>query len=97
MEKEIREFLVKRGCYASWYQDELVKIIREWEQSRQAAVTPALPPDPWPLPDVLVKLADAAEILLKKHDYDGHNYEEIEQCVGRARFMAKCLPGGNAG
>ena len=37
----------------------------------------------WPLNDVLKKLIEAARILLKKHDYDGHNYEEIQHCIKR--------------
>lgn len=32
---------------------------------------------PWPAADVVRKLADAADILLGQHDYDGHGWEEI--------------------
>jgi hypothetical protein len=44
---------------------------------------------PWPLRDVLVKLADAADHLLNNHDCDGHGYEEI----GYARDAARSLAG----
>jgi len=43
---------------------------------------------PWPARDVMTKLADAAEILLQRHDYDGHGYEQIESCVKQARILA---------
>ena len=43
---------------------------------------------PWPLPDVVRKLADAADILLNQYDYDGHGYEQIEECVKQARLYA---------
>ncbi len=44
--------------------------------------------EPWPLRDVLTKLADAADILLRDHDYDGHGHEEIAVCRDRAREIA---------
>lgn len=31
---------------------------------------------PWPLPDVLAKLIEATEHLLKQHDCDAHGHEE---------------------
>lgn len=39
----------------------------------------------WPLRDVLAKLIEAAEILLHRHDYDGHAYEEIDECIRQAK------------
>ena len=44
--------------------------------------------EPWPITEVLEKLAEAAEILLKDKDYDGHGWELIQGCVPRARIMA---------
>ena len=40
--------------------------------------------DPWPLKDVLSKLVEAANILLKDHDYDGHGWEQIQSARDRA-------------
>lgn len=40
--------------------------------------------DPYPLSDVLNRLKWATEYLLYKKDYDGHCYEELNQCVRRA-------------
>lgn len=40
--------------------------------------------DPYPLSDVLDRLKWATEYLLHKKDYDGHCYEELNQCVKRA-------------
>lgn len=39
----------------------------------------------WPVNDVLAKLVEAAEILLYRHDYDGHGYEEILAAVDAAK------------
>lgn len=41
--------------------------------------------DPWPTKDVISKLIEAAELLLHRHDYDGHGYEEIAAAVERAK------------
>ncbi len=41
----------------------------------------------WPTVDVIAKLAEAAEILLHRCDYDGHGYEEIAACVERAKEL----------
>ena len=43
----------------------------------------------WPVNDVLKNLANAASILLRKHDYDGHNHEEIQHCIKRANELIK--------
>lgn len=50
---------------------------------------------PWPLRDVLLKLASAADILLDEHSYDGHGHEEIREAreVGRALAL-KIKKGG---
>lgn len=51
----------------------------------------------WPLIDVLEKLAQAADHLLKDHDCDQHGYEEVEVCVAKAReyaAIAKSTPMG---
>jgi len=47
--------------------------------------------EPYPTHDLLVRLADAADILLKRHDYDQHGYEIIEKCVKTARLRAKAI------
>lgn len=42
---------------------------------------------PWPLRDVLAKLATAAEILLRDRDYDAHGWEIISHALKAARMM----------
>jgi len=41
--------------------------------------------DPWPTFEVLRKLADAGEHLLRDHDCDVHGWEEIDTAVRIAR------------
>ena len=45
----------------------------------------------FPLTDVLSHLINAAEYLLHKKDYDGHDYEEIAICVRRAKEIKELL------
>jgi len=45
----------------------------------------ARPDRPWPLPNVLEKLADAADILLGRLNYDGHGHEQIALARDLAR------------
>ena len=42
---------------------------------------------PWPLRDVLAKLAEAADILLKQLDYDGLGWESIAHAREAARVL----------
>jgi hypothetical protein len=42
----------------------------------------------YPTSDLLRQLADAAEILLHHHAYDGHGYEGIQYCMNEARERA---------
>ena len=41
---------------------------------------------PWPLRDVVAKLVDAGEILLREQNYDGHGWEQIQQAVEHGKF-----------
>ena len=41
--------------------------------------------DPWPTFEVLRKLAEAGEHLLRDHDCDVHGWEEIDTAVKLAR------------
>lgn len=45
----------------------------------------------WPLVDILKKLVEASEVLLRKHDYDGHDYKEIEHCCKRGKEILVLL------
>ncbi len=57
----------------------------------QGAVIGCLPLDMdkcWPTKDVLDKLIEAAEILLHKHDYDGHGWELIAHAVDRGKEIS---------
>ena len=64
-----------------------------------AAATEAVPmllgaleiDQPWPVADVLEKLAEAADILLHEYNYDGTGWEIISGCVERARRQAQKL------
>lgn len=58
------------------------------QKLKQCNVIQSLPIDdilgldqPWPLVDVLKKLIEASDILLHKHSYDGHGWEEISHAV----------------
>jgi hypothetical protein len=42
---------------------------------------------PWPLPEVLAKLAHAADTLFETYNYDGHGYEEIVSARDAARAL----------
>lgn len=46
---------------------------------------------PWPLRDVLLKLADAADHLRTVHDCDAHGYEEVMEAARAARELAQNL------
>lgn len=43
----------------------------------------------WPTLHVLMKLTEAAEILLHRIDYDGHGWEQIEHCIQRSKNIQK--------
>ena len=47
--------------------------------------------NPYPLHIVLEKLKWATNYLLHKKNYDGHGYEELNQCVRRAEEIISCL------
>lgn len=44
---------------------------------------------PWPLPDVLKKLADAADHLLSDHSCDAHGHEGVAQARDTARVIVE--------
>jgi hypothetical protein len=66
---------------------------------REAAAALRLPPDwrligadtPWPLGEVVKRLADAAEHLLRVHDCDTHGWEGIGQARDAAREYLRLL------
>lgn len=45
----------------------------------------------WPLVDVLKKLTEASDILLKQKNYDGHGWEEIHHATGKAKEYIESL------
>ena len=49
--------------------------------------------DSYPLVNVLERLAWATEYLLHEKSYDGHNCEELEQSVRRAKEIITILKG----
>jgi hypothetical protein len=48
----------------------------------------------WPLHDVLEKLADAADHLLKGHDCDAHGHEVVQQAAIEARRIVGVIKAG---
>jgi hypothetical protein len=46
---------------------------------------------PWPVDEVLAKLAEAADILLNEKNYDGHGYELIEVARKAARRQGPAM------
>lgn len=40
---------------------------------------------PWPAKDIVAKLVEAADILLDRHDYDGHGWEALHEARAQAR------------
>jgi len=51
---------------------------------------------PWPLPDVLKKLADAADHLLNDHACDAHGHEGLMQARDAARSILEKIAKANA-
>ena len=49
--------------------------------------------NPYPLRDVLERLKWATNYLLHEKNYDGHSYEELNQCVRRANEIIAMLNG----
>lgn len=45
----------------------------------------------WPLSDVLSNLIETSDILLKKHQYDGHGHETLKYATDKAREILKLL------
>lgn len=47
--------------------------------------------EPWPLKDILTRLIDSSDRLLKHHSYDGQGYEEIEIAISKAKEVLNVL------
>jgi len=61
--------------------DESIELINQFKSD---VINDALAlDDSYPLKDVLMKLQQAAKYLLNEKNYDGPDYEELEQCVNR--------------
>lgn len=73
-----KELCAKANLAEGWLSPEVVRRLRSAFAFNQ----------PWPITEVLEKLADASDILLRDKDYDGHGWELIQSCVPRARIMA---------
>lgn len=85
-----------RLCGARWVPPEGVDAsVTDCKQCRSVPPKPrpaiAQPGNdtPYPLADVLTRLADAADHLLKAHDCDAHGYEGVGYARDAARRMAK--------
>ena len=64
----------------------LMEILLDYhEEGKRIAVVPEYRHDPWPDTDVMAKLADAADVLLHRMDYDGHGWEEVQHCMEVAK------------
>ncbi len=53
--------------------------------------------EPWPTKDVLARLADAADHLLRDHGCDAHGYEGVNAARDQARAIAARISAPNAG
>jgi len=73
--------------------------LAKYEAWRRAVETKAAPRDfmrlstPWPLPDVLEKLLEATEHLLKDHDCDAHGHELFRRAVKVGRDILPLMRG----
>jgi hypothetical protein len=52
---------------------------------------------PWPLTDVLARLADFAHLQLTRDSFDGHGHESLALCVARARQLLAALQSAQKG
>ena len=75
-------------------EDEVARALAIAEQEKQALRQELLAlGTPYPVHSMLAKLADAADILLREKDYDGHGHEEIGCARDAARaYLAKAAP-----
>jgi len=75
------------------YQARLRAMEQERDEARRryAELQRVLFEGSWPTPDVLRKLADAADHLLRDHNCDNHGCEEIAVCRDRAREVSAAL------
>lgn len=80
--------------------DEIIKVIEEaqkeaynqaTEDDKEKILTITGEDNPYPLRDVLKHLIWATEYLLHVKNYDGHQYEELGQCVRRAREIMESI------
>lgn len=70
----------------------LERVLGESDDARRRRVLDALGMSrPWPVTDVLDKLADAAEHLMVDHDCDQLGWEMVNDCIGRGRGYAAAL------
>lgn len=53
--------------------------------------------EPWPTKDVLARLADAADHLLRDHGCDAHGYEGVNAARDQARSIAARISAPDAG
>ena len=87
------------ACTEPWKVHELAKRGHQWwcglstlaEDARRAAEADHAPQaqGPWSLLDVLARLTDAADHLLKEHDCDAHGHEEIAAARDAARMVLR--------
>lgn len=61
------------------------------EDDKEKILTITGEDNPYPLRDVLKRLIWATEYLLHVKNYDGHQYEELGQCVRRAREIMESI------
>lgn len=79
--KEAANSMIGQGYFiigAKWHRDQSQWIPKDLD-------------NPWPTKHVLSKLIWATEHLLIRKGYDGHNYEELNICVSRAKEILSSL------
>lgn len=85
------ELFLKRKVIFSIEQAQKEAYNQATEDYKEKILTITGEDNPYPLRDVLKRLIWATEYLLHVKNYDGHQYEELGQCVRRAREIMESI------
>lgn len=85
------ELFLKRKVVSSIEQAQKDAYNQATEDDKEKILTITGEDNPYPLRDVLKHLIWATEYLLHVKNYDGHQYEELGQCVRRAREIMESI------
>jgi hypothetical protein len=89
-----RNGMVGRSDGAYVFIDDYQKSVRENKALREElAALKAASSVPWPINDAIIKLTEAAAILLDEKSYDGHGHEEIRAALNAAKDYTNKIEG----